>query len=94
MITKDVHNPDLDQAASKTFIELLLACNKNIAIAVLICFVISLYHMFHLFVLEQRGKNSKKDQPDEPMEQKVSNPGKTTKISMENEKLGVEKMEV
>ena len=37
---------------------------------------------------------TKLDQPEEPMEGKVSNPEKTTKISMENEKLGVEKMEV
>ena len=87
MITKDFHNPDLDQAASKTFIELLLAC--------CCCFDLFCYFtLSYLFVLEQRGKNSKNDQPNEPMEQKVSNPEKTTKISMENEKLEVEKMEV
>ena len=37
---------------------------------------------------------TKLDQPEEPMEEKFSNPEKTTKISMANAKSGVKKMEV
>ena len=37
---------------------------------------------------------TKLDQPEEPMEGKVSNPEKTTKISITNAKTRVKKMEV
>ena len=44
--------------------------------------------MFHLI------KKPKKDEPKQQMKQKVSNPEKDSKISIENEKLDAKKIEV
>ena len=46
------------------------------------------------FLTYQMYQLTKLDQPEEPMEETVSNPEKTTKISMTNAKSGVKKMEV
>ena len=83
-----IYNPDLDSATSKAFALLLLKCSSMIYLVIMIYHCFLTYQMFHLI------KKPKKDEPKQQMKQKVSNPEKDTKISIENEKLDAKKIEV
>ena len=83
-----IYNPDLDSATTKAFALLLLKCST------MICLVIIIYHCFLTYQMYHLIKKPKKDEPKQQMKQKVSNPEKATKISIENEKLDAKKIEV
>ena len=70
--------------------DFLLACIRIIAIFVMVLLGFWVYQMYHFAKLDQ-PKNSNKEQPKQQMEQKVSLPEESTKISIENEKLDVKK---
>ena len=83
-----IYNPDLDSATSKAFALLLLKCSSMIYLVIMIYHCFLTYQMFHLIT------KPKKDEPKQQMKQKVSNPEKATKISIENEELDAKKIEV
>ena len=83
----ETKNLNLDLTA-RNLIDFLLGCTRVIGIIIMVYHGLWVYQMYHFAKLDQ-PKKSNKNQPK--MEQKVSLPEESTKISIENEKLDVKK---
>ena len=83
-----IYNLDLDSTTNKAFALLLLQCSTMIRLVIMIYHCFLTYQMYHLIM------KPTKEEPKQQMKPKVSNPEKATKISIENEKLDVKKIEV